>query len=62
MRRLIFAVVAVAAIAAAVAGVYYARVDEKYQGYSGMERFVEIAPGTGTRAIGKAPRRLARSS
>jgi UPF0755 protein len=54
MRRLIFAVVAVAAIAAAVAGVYYARLDEKYQGYTGTERFVEIAPGTGTRAIGKA--------
>jgi UPF0755 protein len=47
-------VVAVAALAAAVAGVYYARVDEKYQGYSGTERFVEIAPGTGSRAIGKA--------
>jgi UPF0755 protein len=54
MRRLIFVVVAVAALAAAVAGVYYARVDEKYQGYSGTERFVEIAPGTGSRAIGKA--------
>jgi UPF0755 protein len=54
MRRLIFAVVAVAAIAAAVAGVYYARVDEKYRGYTGTERFVEIAPGTGSRAIGRA--------
>jgi peptidoglycan lytic transglycosylase G len=54
MRRLILVVVAVAALAAAVAGVYYARVDEKYQGYSGTERFVEIAPGTGSRAIGKA--------
>src|SRR4030095_15286047 len=54
MRRLIFVVVAVAALAAAVAGVYYARVDEKYRGYSGTERFVEIAPGTGSRAIGKA--------
>ncbi len=54
MRRLIFVVVAVAALAAAVAGVYYARVDEKYQGYPGNERFVEIAPGTGSRAIGKA--------
>jgi peptidoglycan lytic transglycosylase G len=54
MRRLILVVVAVAALAAAVAGVYYARVDEKYQGYSGSERFVEIAPGTGSRAIGKA--------
>jgi peptidoglycan lytic transglycosylase G len=54
MRRLILVVVAVAALAAAVAGVYYARVDEKYRGYSGTERFVEIAPGTGSRAIGKA--------
>jgi peptidoglycan lytic transglycosylase G len=54
MRRLIFVVVAVAALAAAVAGIYYARVDEKYQGYPGNERFVEIAPGTGSRAIGKA--------
>jgi UPF0755 protein len=54
MRRLIFVVVAVAALAAAVAGVYYARVDEKYRGYAGTERFVEIAPGTGSRAIGKA--------
>jgi UPF0755 protein len=54
MRRLILVVVAVAALAAAVAGVYYARVDEKYRGYGGTERFVEIAPGTGSRAIGKA--------
>src|SRR5262245_14077939 len=54
MRRLIFVVVAVAALAAAVAGVYYARVDEKFRGYPGTERFVEIAPGTGSRAIGKA--------
>jgi UPF0755 protein len=54
MRRLIFVLVAVAAIVAAVAGVYYARVDEKYQGYGGVDRFVEIAPGTGSRAIGRA--------
>ena len=54
MRRLIVVVVAVAALAAAVAGVYYARVDEKYRDYPGTERFVEIAPGTGSRAIGKA--------
>jgi UPF0755 protein len=54
MRRFIFVLVAVAALLAAVAGVYYARVDEKYQGYSGADRFVEIAPGTGSRAIGRA--------
>ncbi len=53
MRRLIFVLVALAAILAAVAGVYYARVDEKYQGYTGVDRFIEIAPGTGSRAIGR---------
>jgi UPF0755 protein len=54
MRRLIIVLVVVAAIAAAVAGVYYARVDEKFQGYPGADQFVEIAPGTGSRAIGRA--------
>jgi UPF0755 protein len=54
MRRFIFVLVAVAALVAAVAGVYYARVDEKYQGYRGAEQFVDIAPGTGSRAIGRA--------
>jgi UPF0755 protein len=54
MRRFIFILVAVAVLVAAVAGVYYARVDEKFQGYAGTERFVEIAPGTGSRAIGRA--------
>jgi len=54
MRRLIIVLVVVAGIAAAVAGVYYARVDEKFQGYSGTDQFVEIAPGTGSRAIGRA--------
>jgi UPF0755 protein len=53
MRRLILFLVAAAAIAAAVAGVYYARVDERFQGYSGVERFIEIAPGTGSHAIGR---------
>jgi len=54
MRRLIFALVALAAIGAAIAGVYYARVDEKYQGYGGGEQFVEISPGSGSNAIGRA--------
>jgi len=54
MRRLIIVLVVVAAIAAAVAGVYYARVDEKFQGYPGADQFVDIAPGTGSRAIGRA--------
>ena len=54
MRRLIFVVVALAALAAAVAGFYYARMDEKYRGFEGAEQFVEIRPGSGTRAIGRA--------
>jgi len=54
MRRLILVVVALAALAAAVAGFYYARLDEKYQGFEGSEQFVEIAPGSGSRAIGRA--------
>jgi UPF0755 protein len=54
MRRLIIVLVLAAAIVAAVAGVYYARVDEKFQGYPGADQFVEIAPGTGSRAIGRA--------
>ena len=54
MRRLILLLVALAATAAAVAGFYYARVDERYQGFEGTEQFVEITPGTGSRAIGRA--------
>jgi UPF0755 protein len=54
MRRLILVMVLLAAIVAAVAGVYYARVDEKFQSYPGVDQFVEIAPGTGSHAIGRA--------
>jgi UPF0755 protein len=54
MRRLIILFVLAAGIAAAVAGVYYARVDEKFQGYQGVDHFVEIAPGTSSHAIGRA--------
>ena len=54
MRRLIFGLVALAALAAAVAGFYYARVDERYQGFEGTEQFVDIPSGTGSRAIGRA--------
>lgn len=54
MRRLILVLVALSALAAAVAGFYYARADERYQGFAGTEQFVEIMPGTGSRAIGLA--------
>ena len=46
-------------MAAAVAGFFYARVDERFQGFEGTEQFVEITPGTGSRAIGRRWRRLA---
>ena len=54
MRRIIIVLVALAALAAAVAGFYYARIDERYQGFEGAEQFVEITPGTGSRGIGRA--------
>lgn len=53
MRRLIIVLVALAALVSAVAGFYYARVDERYQGYAGPEQLVEIPPGQGSRAIGR---------
>lgn len=52
MRRLIIFVVAIAALLAAIAGVLYARLDERYQGYEGPEQFVDIPSGAGARAIG----------
>jgi UPF0755 protein len=54
MRRIILVLVAVAALTAAVAGFYYARIDERYQGFSGAEQFVEISPGSSSRGIGRA--------
>ncbi len=54
MRRLIIFIVVVAAIMAAVAGFYYARVDEKYQGYDAPEQFVDVPSGAGSQAIGAA--------
>jgi UPF0755 protein len=54
MRRIIILMVALAALVAAVAGFYYARVDERYQGFEGAEQFVEITPGLGSRGIGRA--------
>ncbi len=54
MRRLIIFLVALAALAAAVAGFFYARVDERYQGFAGTEQFVDITSGMGSRAIGRA--------
>ena len=54
MRRLIVLLVVVAAIGAAVAGYFYARVDERFQGFEGAEQYVEIPQGAGSQAIGRA--------
>lgn len=54
MRRLIIVLVLLAAVAAAAAGYFYARVDERYQGFDGVEQFVEVPPGAGSQAIGRA--------
>src|SRR5438046_2507240 len=54
MRLKIFLVIVVVALvaAAAVGFTLYKRTSEPYQGYSTGEQFVEIAPGSSTRAIG----------
>jgi UPF0755 protein len=44
-------VVLLAALAAAVFGVFAARVQRPYQGYAGAEQFVEIPQGSGVNAI-----------
>jgi UPF0755 protein len=54
MRRLIVLLVVLAAVCAAIAGYFYARVDERFQGFDGAEQFVEIPSGAGSQAIGRA--------
>jgi UPF0755 protein len=54
MRRLIVVLVLLAAVCAAVAGYFYARVDERYQGFGSAEQYVEIPSGAGSQAIGRA--------
>jgi UPF0755 protein len=53
MRRLIYIVLAVLVVGAAVAGVLYSRVDQPFKGYTGAEQFVDIPPGAGPAAIGR---------
>jgi UPF0755 protein len=54
MRRLIVLLVVLAAIGAAVAGYFYARVDERFQGFESAEQYVEIPQGAGSQTIGRA--------
>jgi UPF0755 protein len=51
LLRLIAGLVLVAGLAAA--GFVYGGLRQPYRGYSGAEQFVDIPPGTGTRAIGE---------
>ncbi len=53
MKRLFAAMLVLAALGAAAAAVtVYRRIAEPYKGYGTAEQFVEIAPGSSTRAIG----------
>jgi UPF0755 protein len=53
LLRLLGSLVLLAAVAAgAAAAVIYLRTGQPYRGYSGPERFVDIPPGSSTRAIG----------
>jgi UPF0755 protein len=53
LRVVIFLVVLALIAAAGVGVTLYKRTSVPYQGYSGGEQFVEIAPGSSTRAIGE---------
>jgi peptidoglycan lytic transglycosylase G len=53
MKRLGLVIVVLIMIGGAAASVMYYRIREPYRGYLGTEQFVEIPPGTGTRAIGE---------
>jgi UPF0755 protein len=52
VRRLAIVVLIVAVVAAAAAVAIYVRAGAPYQGYSGAEQFVDIPPGSSTKAIG----------
>ena len=52
-KRLLFVVVLLSAVAGAAAAWVYFGLRQPYRGYSGPEQFVDIRPGTGTRAIGE---------
>ena len=49
--RLVLAVVLVGAVAVAVGGIGWTRINEPYKGFSGTEQFVEIPPGAGSAEI-----------
>jgi UPF0755 protein len=53
MKRLGLVIVVLIMMGGAAASVMYYRIREPYRGYLGTEQFVEIPPGTGTRAIGE---------
>jgi UPF0755 protein len=52
-RRAVILLFIVALAAGAVGWIFYQRVNQPYQGYTGGEQFVEFKPGDGTQAIGR---------
>jgi UPF0755 protein len=53
MKKLLAFVLLLLVIAGALAGVMYVRVNQPYRGFDGTEQFVELAPGSGSLAIGQ---------
>ena len=53
MRKLLAFIIVILAAAGAAAAWVYVGTRQPYRGYSAPEQFVEIPPGTGTRAIGE---------
>ncbi|HKB10294.1 MAG TPA: endolytic transglycosylase MltG [Vicinamibacterales bacterium] len=51
MKKLLALVLLLIVIAGAVAAVMYVRVNQPYRGFAGSEQFVELPPGSGSRAI-----------
>src|SRR6476646_8755529 len=53
MKKLLAFVVLLIVLAGAAAAWMYARVNQSYRGFQGEEQFVELAPGSGSLAIGQ---------
>jgi cell division protein YceG involved in septum cleavage len=54
MKTFFVLIVLVLVAAAAVGVMFYNRAAQPYKGYTAAEQFVEIAPGSSTRAIGQS--------
>ena len=52
MKRFVLVVLSVLLVAGGAAAALYVRTQQPYRGYGGVEQFVDIETGSGTRAIG----------